>query len=91
MGVLLLCMIAILNFSLKSRVDKFHVGLFDKIYSAEEKIQFYNNIDYGGFTETEIENLISDSFLINVDIEGNTLILSGTSGDLSIEYQTPIN
>ena len=96
LGVLAICGLAILSFILSGTNvldDSADAGLgvFEDIYSAAEKVYFYKNINYDGFTsgEQEVEALLDDEF-IEVNIEGSMLMITGTRKDMQVEYTTPL-
>jgi len=83
LGVFAVCAVAIISFVVSlsfTRVHSSDTNVFEDIYSTVEKIYFYRNINYGGFTEKEIEDLL------DVEITGNVLKISREWGDLSVVY-----
>lgn len=99
LGVFAICTLIIFSFIIKgTNLASFgkgssHVGLevFESIYSAAEKIYFYKNINYGGLSESEIEDLINEDPYIDASINGNILTVSGKNDGLDVRYTVPLN
>ncbi len=92
LGVIAICVLTILSFRLDLGGEIFNSGLevFEEIYSTEEKVLFYHEIDYNGLSEEEIEGLL-DKKNFEVDVQGSALFISATRGKLKVDYQSSLN
>ena len=98
LGVVAICGLTILSFivsgtNISESFVNSGLGIFEEIYSAEEKFYFYENINYDGFSDGEVEiGALLDTANVEVVIKGDVLNISGgAEKNIFVEYITSLD